>query len=270
MNYYNILGINKNASADEVKKAYRRLASQHHPDKGGDTSQFQQIEEAYRILSDPQKRQEYDNPAQNFGGFNFGGFGPDIFSTMNGDAADIFSHIFGQRGNPFAHQRNHKQLFRTQVAVSLEDAYFGKSQSMRIQTPTEQKIVNIEIPRGVSEHSQIKYDNILDNAILVVEFKVLPNLKFERRNHDLYCNQKISILDLIVGTTLKCLSISGKEFDVTVPPKTQPHMQLKISGQGMPIQGTNQYGDQIIVLKPYIPDIIDDEITQSILRSKVK
>lgn len=270
MNYYNILGVSKTASAEEIKKAYRKLASQHHPDKGGDTTQFQKIEEAYRILSDPQKRQEYDNPAQQFSGFNFGGFGADIFN-MGGEHGDIFSHIFGQRGqNPFAHQRNHKQLFRTQVAINLEDAYFGKSQTMKIQTPTEQKVINIEIPKGVNEHSQIRYDNILDNAILIVEFKIMPHLKFERRNHDLYCNQKISILDLIVGTTLKCMSISGKEFDVTVPPRTQPHMQLKISGQGMPIQGSPHFGDQIIVLKPYIPDIIDDEITQSILRSKVK
>lgn len=270
MNYYNILGITKNASQEEIKKAYRKLASQHHPDKGGDTSMFQKIEEAYRILSDPAKRHEYDNPNQQFPGFTFGGFGPDVFN-MNGVDGDIFSHIFGQRaGNPFQHQRVHKQLFRTQITITLEDAYFGKSQVLKIQTPTEQKVINIDIPKGVSEHSQIRYDNILDNAVLIVEFKIIPNLKFERKNNDLYCNYSISVLDLIVGTTLKVTNIAGKEFDVTVPPKTQPHMQLKISGQGMPIQNTGYYGDQIVCLKPFIPDIIDDEITQSILRSKNK
>jgi DnaJ-class molecular chaperone len=268
MDYYATLGIVKTATPDEIKKAYRKLASQHHPDKGGDTAMFQKVEEAYRTLSDPEKRQQYDNPSP-FGQHS-GGFDPNMF-TGDYDPRDIFSHIFGQRsGNPFANQRNNRQLFRTTVAVTLEDAYTGSNQILKIQTPTGQKVINIEVPKGLSEQSQIKYDNIIDNGTLLVEFRILPNLKFDRRNHDLYCNQKISVLDLITGTTINFTTISGKEFEVRVPPKTQPFMQLKITGQGMPIQGTSQYGDQILLLKPYIPDIIDDEITQSILRSKSK
>ena len=73
-----------------------------------------------------------------------------------------------------------------------------------------------------------------------------------------------------MGSKFNFVTISGKELEVSVAPKTQPFMQLKISGQGMPIQGTNQFGDQIILLKPFIPDTIDEEITQSILRSKMK
>lgn len=269
MNYYNILGINKNASADDIKKAYRKLANQHHPDKGGDTAKFQQIEEAYRTLGDPDKRREYDNPIPNMSGFTFGGFGPDMFG-MNGGPGDIFSQIFGHRaGNPFNNQRNQKQVFRTQVFVTLEDAYFGKQQILKIQTPTEQKVINIDLPKGVTDGSQVKYENIIDNGILLVEFRIHPHLKYERRNYDLYCNQPISILDLITGTTLKVTTISGKDFEVTVPPRTQPNTQLKISGQGMPANNV-QYGDHYICLKPYIPDIIDDEITQSILRAKNK
>lgn len=278
MDYYATLGLAKTSTPDEIKKAYRKLASQHHPDKGGDTAMFQKIEEAYRILSDPQKRQQYDNPSpfgqhpngdwQQTGGF--GNFDPSMFSG-DYDPRDIFSQIFGQRaGNPFANQRNNRQLFRTTVSVTLEDAYTGSNQILKIQTPTGQKVINIEVPKGLHEQAQVKYDNIIDNGTLLVEFKILPNLRFERRNHDLYCNQKISVLDLIAGTTINFTTISGKEFEVRVPPKTQPYMQLKIAGQGMPIQGTGQYGDQILLLKPYIPDTIDDEITQSILRSKSK
>ncbi len=157
----------------------------------------------------------------------------------------------------------------TQITISLEDVYFGKSQIIKIQTPTEQKVINIEVPKGIVDGSQIRYDNVLDNATLLVEFKILPNLKFERKNmHDLYYNHAISILDLIIGTTLKVPTISGKEFEVNVPPKTQPNMQLRISGQGMPIHNTPHYGDQYVCLKPYIPDMIEDEIIQTILRYK--
>lgn len=272
MDYYATLGVAKTATPEEIKKAYRRLASQHHPDKGGDTAMFQKIEEAYRTLSDPQKRQQYDNPNTGFKEFNFnaGGFDPGMFSG-DMDPRDIFAHIFGQRaGNPFGQQRNQRQLFRTQMAISLGDAYLGTSQIIKIQTPTGQKVINIDIPKGIQTGAQIKYDTVLDNGTLIVEFHIQPHLKFERKGDDLYCNQKVSVLDLIVGTTVNFVTISGKEFEVKIPPKTQPFMQLKINGQGMPIQGTNQYGDQILLLKPFIPDIIDDEITQSILRSKSK
>jgi len=270
MDHYQTLGVSKTATPDEIKKAYRKLASQHHPDKGGDTAMFQKLEEAYRTLSDPEKRQQYDNPnpfGRSPGGF--GGFDPGMFAGDH-DPRDIFSQIFGQRaGNPFT-QRNNRQVFRTQFSVTLEDAYTGSSQILKLQTPTGQKVINIDVPKGLQEQSQVRYDTVIDNATLIVEFRIIPHLKFERRGNDLYANQKISVLDLITGTTFNFTTISGKEFEVTVPPKTQPYMQLKITGQGMPIQGSPQCGDQILLLKPYIPDTIDDEITQCILRSKTK
>lgn len=270
MDHYSTLGVAKNATPDEIKKAYRKLASQHHPDKGGDTAMFQKIEEAYRILSDPEQKAEYDNPTTNTrwaGGGNPGGFG----FAPGADMASVFEHIFGQHsGNPFHNQRPNKQLFRTQVTITLESIYNGASQILKIQTPTGQKALNIDIPKGLKENSQLRYDDIIDNATLMVEFRVVPHLRFDRRGNDLYCNHAISVLDLVAGNKFNFITISGKEFEVSVPPKTQPYMQLKIAGQGMPIQGTNQYGDQILLLKPYIPDIIDEEITQSILRSRTK
>lgn len=268
MDHYATLGVAKTSTPDEIKKAYRKLASQHHPDKGGDTAMFQKIEEAYRILSDPEKRSQYDNPQPQMNGF------PPGFETMftgDFDARDLFSHIFGQRsGNPF-NQRPNKQVFRTQVTVSLEDVYRGATHVLKLQTPMGHKVINVDVPKGLSDSAHLRYDNLLDaNTTLIVEFRIAPNLKFERRGNDLYCNQKISILDLIVGTKINFQTISGKTFEVTVPPKTQPYVQLKIAGQGMPIPNSNLYGDQILLLKPYMPDIISDEITQSILRSKTE
>ena len=148
MDYYNTLGVAKNATPDDIKKAYRKLASQHHPDKGGATATFQKIEEAYRILSDPQKRHQYDNPTHGFGGFNNGA---DIF-TDGMNMNDIFSHIFGARhANPFG-PRN-QQVFKTQISVTLEDIYLGTSHVLKVQTPVGQKVINIDIPKGLKENT---------------------------------------------------------------------------------------------------------------------
>lgn len=272
MDYYQTLGVSKNASPDEIKKAYRKMAAQHHPDKGGDTAKFQEIQKAYETLSDPQKKQQYDNPNP-FGGqqgpggfhFNFGGApGGFHFHQQGFDINDLFGQMFGQQ-NPFAQRQ---QVFRTQLSVTLEEAYNGGSQVLKVQTQSGAKVINIDIPKGVKDGDQFRYDQILDGATLVVGFRIQPDLRFERKSDDLYCNQQISVLDLIAGNKFQFRTISGKTFEVEVKPNTQPYMQLKIPGQGMPISGTDQYGDQIILIKPFIPDKIDSSITESILRSR--
>lgn len=267
MDHYQTLGVAKGANPDEIKKAYRKLASKHHPDKGGDTVTFQKIEEAYRILSDPAQRQQYDNPMQQ--GNPFGGFGG--FSSgfsFNGDINDLFGQMFQSQ-----HTRRHAHTthtFRTTVSVTLEQAYYGDTQSLKLQTPHGNHAITIEIPKGVMHLSQIRYDKVIPSAVLIVEFHVQNNLKFERKGNDLYCNYTVSVLDLIVGTEIEFTTITGKTLMVKIPPKTQPHMHLKIAGEGMPIQSTQMFGDQIILIKPIIPDIIDSEITDSIMRSKSK
>lgn len=264
MDHYKTLGVGKNATPDEIKKAYRKLASQHHPDKGGDTATFQKIEEAYRILSDPTQRQQYDNPApQGMHGFP-GGFS---FNVNGFDIGDIFGSMFNQGHNSF-HSRN--QVFRSMLNISLIDAYKGLSHSLKLNTPQGSKFINIEIPKGIKTGDQIRYENVIENGILIIEFNVLPDLKFERNGNDLYVNHGISVLDLIVGTKFTFTTISGKNLEVNVKPQTQPYMQLKIQGEGMPINGTSMYGDQIILLKPYMPDNIDESIIQSILNSKTQ
>jgi DnaJ-class molecular chaperone len=264
MDHYQTLGVAKNATPDEIKKSYRKLASKHHPDKGGDTATFQKIEEAYRILSDPQQRQQYDNPMPQGnpfgGGFNFNG-GPDIFQ-------DFMSQMFRQHQHH--NQQRQKPTFRTSVTVTLEQVYNGENHVIRLQTPTNTHAATIQIQKGIHSGDQVKFDNIIQDANLIVEFRVSPHLKYDRNGNDLLSNHPISVLDLITGTSFEFTTISGKTFEVTVKPKTQPFMQLKITGQGMPIQGTNRYGDQIILLKPYIPDIIDESIIDSILQSKNK
>jgi DnaJ-class molecular chaperone len=103
---------------------------------------------------------------------------------------------------------------------------------------------------------------------LLVEFVVANDLKFDRKGNDLYANHTISVLDLIVGTSFEFTTISGKKVNVHVRPKTQPYMQLKLPNHGMPIKGTPTFGDQLILIKPIIPDNIDQSIIDAIMRSK--
>lgn len=262
MDHYNVLGVAKNATPEEIKKAYRKLASQYHPDKGGDTAKFQQIQESYAILSDPDKRKLYDNPQTNFRGV------PPGF-TMNGMDlndlfGDMFTHIHGQQRNAG------RQVLRTQVNASLKEAYFGSKQILNLHTQQEKKAIEISIPPGIKQGDQMRYDNILPGATLMVVFNILPDLNYDRKGNDLYSNKSISVLDLIVGSSFEFTTLSGKTLQVKVPERTQPYMQIKLSDHGMPIMNTKLFGDQYILMKPYIPDNIDDDIIESILRNRKK
>jgi DnaJ-class molecular chaperone len=264
MDHYAVLGVGRDAAPDEIKKAYRKLASQHHPDKGGDTAKFQQIQEAYAVLSDPEKKAQYDNPQPQMQGFP-GGFSFNMGPGM--DINDIFGQMFAQGGTPFG-PRTNRQIMRTQLRVSLMDAYTGGNQVLKINTQQGLKVVDITIPKGVQSGQQIRYDNILPGATLLIEFIVIPHLKYERQGDNLYSNQAVNVLDLITGTKFDFVTISNKVVSVNVPPKTQPHMHLKLSGQGMPISDSGHYGDQLILLKPFIPDNISDDIVDAILRNR--
>lgn len=260
MDYYAILGVAKTATPEEIKKAYRKLASQHHPDKGGDKTMFQQVQEAYSVLSDSEKRRQYDNPMPNGFPGNF------TVNAAGFDINDIFSQIFNQQGI----HRPSRQVFRTSINVSLKESYYGGNKVLELNTQTGKKVIDVKIPPGVSTGDQLRYDKIIDQATLLIEFSVMPDLRFERRGHDLYCNVSISVLDLIAGTDIEFNTINDKTLKVHIKPKTQPYMHVKLPNYGMPILNSSNYGDQYLLLKPFIPDNIDQEIIDSILRSRAK
>jgi molecular chaperone DnaJ len=154
--------------------------------------------------------------------------------------------------------------------VSLVDAYKGNDHILQLSLPGGVKVLNIKVPLGVQSGDQVRYDNIIENATLLVEFNVLPDLRFDRHDSLLYSNLTISVLDLIIGTKVKFNTISGKIIEVTIPPNTQPSQQIRIPGHGMPIKGaSNVYGDQILLLKPFVPANIPNDIIDSIKRFKL-
>jgi len=262
MDHYKTLGVTKTSTPDEIKSAYRKLASKHHPDKGGNTGEFQKIQTAYDILSDVDKRQEYDNPRPQMGsgfpgGFNFGAGGNPFEDMMN--------QMLRQRNS-----QPQQQVFRTTIWISLEQVYSGAEQILQLQTPTGTQTAKVAVPKGIPDGGQVRLENIIQGASLIAEFRTHPHLKYTRHGQDLVCNHQISVLELIVGTTFEFQTISGKTLEVTIPPKTQPYNQMKIAGHGLPIPNSQAFGDQIILLKSFVPDIIDESITNAILQSKVK
>lgn len=262
MDHYKTLGISRDASQEDIKKAFRKLAMTHHPDKGGDPAEFQRINEAYSVLSDTDKRFQYDNP-QARPQFNHpGGFG---FNVNGFDINDLFSQIFGQQFNQ-QQQQNIKPTYRTRVTVTLVDAYNGAEQVLQLGTPSGMKVINVKIPPGARTGSSYRYDNLIEEGTLIIEFVVLPDLRFDREGDDLYSNFPISVLDLIVGTKQKFITIGGKELEVNINPGTQPNQQIRIAGYGMP-RNDGSRGDQILLLKPFIPANVDNDIIESIKRS---
>lgn len=260
MDYYYILGVEKNADEQTIKKAYKRLAMKHHPDKGGDESKFKEINEAYAILSDPQKKAQYDNPAA--GGFGFS------HGTQGFDINDVFG-----TGSPFdtifQRHRNQTQMFRTPVQVSLRQAYTGTQQAMELQTNQGKKVLNITIPKGVATGQQVRYDNVMGpGSILIIDFYVQPDNFFERKGINLYSKHNISVLDLIVGHKFQFTTLSGKVLEVKVRENTQPNTQIKLPGYGMPNTNAESYGDQFILLNPILPSNIESEVVDIIKKYK--
>lgn len=248
MDHYATLGVNPGSTPDEIKRAYRKLAAQHHPDRGGDTAKFQEIQRAYDILGDPDKRAQYDNPQPQMHQFNFGAGGPGF---------NPFDDIINQ----FMRQQR-QALYGTTVAVTLEQLVLNQQVEIYINSPQGSKLVRISVPPGVETGQQIRYEKVIPEAILQVTFVVQPHPVFERHGLDLHMTQTVNIFDIILGTTVKVQTISGNELEVTVPAGFRPGSNLRIPGRGLP--GSNRQGDQYVLIQPVFPDKISDTLMDAI------
>ena len=254
MDYYNILGVSKTAPKQEIKQAYRRLASKHHPDRGGDTVEFQKIEEAYRTLSDDEKRHQYDNPNphQNFAGFPF----------ANGNI-----NIFEEMLNQFNRQRQ-QRIYTLTVFITLEQVASGGMETINVNTPAGGKTFQISVPKGIEDGQKINYENLMSDGILQIMFRIHPHPKFERRRLDLISTKELSVIDLILGTTISFTTIYNQTLEITIHPRTKPGSSLRISGKGL--EASNQRGDQYLLITALIPDTISTELISALEQERNK
>lgn len=275
VDYYKVLGLDKNATTDEIKTAYRKLARKHHPDLNPNDKEahkkFQQINEANEVLSDPEKRKKYDQYGKDWkhaeefekqrqhqrqygsqAGQTFsGGFGEEDFS-------DFFASMFGGQEN---RGRNRQTKFRGQdynaeLQLNLTDAYKTHQQTITINN----KNVRITIPAGIENGQQIRLKgygapgvNGGPNGDLYITFSIANTTQFKRMGNDLHTTVEIDLYAAVLGGEVTLDTLSGK-VKLKVKPETQNGTKMRLKGKGFPVyKNEGEFGDLFITFSVKIP-----------------
>jgi DnaJ-class molecular chaperone len=272
MDHYTTLGVSKGASEQEIKTAYRKLAMQHHPDRGGDAAKFQQVQEAYDTLGDPQKRAQYDNPQPQGFNFHFGGHP----GGQHNPFEDIFNQFgFSFGGGPFQHaqqQRRNKDL-RIELVIPLSSTFQDQSKTISVQTTSgERQTVQVNIPRGVRTGHSMRYPGLGDNMFntiprgdLYVHFLLEEDGNYRVEGDDLVYRCEISCLDAMTGSPVEVPTPENRVFRINVAPGTTHGTRLRIPNQGMYHLGGDSRGNLIVEVTLLIPQATD-VVTHDLIR----
>lgn len=263
--YYSILGVSKSATETDIKKAYRKLALQYHPDRNkGDKqseAKFKEVTKAYEVLSDPQKKQTYDQFGEAafeqggpgaggpFGGFGQQGgqYGPFTYTYSQGgnfdfggfsDPFEIFEQFFGG-GNPFGRTQRRPTYSLT---ISFIDAVKGATKRVDLGGKTQ----NIKIPAGVNDGSRIRFGE----ADVVIE--VIPDKKFQRQGYDIVTEEELSFPQAALGDTIEVETVEGK-VKIKIPSGTQPGTLIRLRGKGVKLLRGTGHGDHYVRIKITVP-----------------
>lgn len=291
IDYYRVLGVKQDASQDEIRKAYRRLAKKYHPDINKDDpsakERFQEINEANEVLGNPERRSKYDEYGENWrhadefeaqrqsygkrndGSYNFGGFGGfGDFTGMNSNA-DGFSDFFEQLfGSGFQKRKNKGKDLQATLRVSLREAATTHKQTFSINGEN----IRITVPAGINDGQKIKlkgYGERGDNGVrgdLYITFVIDSDPFFTREGNNIHTTLTADIYTLMLGGELTVPTLDGN-VKVTIKAGTQPDCKLRLKGKGFPVYKKQEAGDLIITIKVHLP-IMNDE--QKELLKKIK
>lgn len=286
--YYEILGLNKNASDSDIKQAYRKLAREHHPDmvdksdKAAAEKRFKEINEAYQVLSDPQKRKMYNQFGRvdtNFSGAGQGPFGGGFtgasgwgpfnytYTTQGGgsvndfDPFDIFEDFFGFRGFGSRKPRKGKNLYY-ELHVDFKDAVHGLEKTINVESGK----VKVKIPAGVYNGTEIRFagkgmpsPNNAPAGDLFLTIRVKLPSQFRRLGNTLGTKVEIDMVQAALGDTVESWVVDMDRDDglgkvkVKIPAGTQPGTQVRLRGKGLPIINREKRGDVIVQVLVSIP-----------------
>ena len=277
--YYKILGVDRKASDDEIRKAYRKLAKQYHPDYNPNNKQaedrFKEINEAYEVLSDSKKRSHYDRLGSDYsqwqrrgtGDFDWSryGGGPagtrvniDDLNDMFGGAggfSDFFQTIFGMGGRGAARPQQ-PQGYQQELDITLEEAYKGTTR--RIQTDGKEKLVRI--PAGVRTGSKVRVAGAGPNGLdLYLIVGVQEDRRLERDGNDLRTTATVDVFTAILGGEAEVETMEGK-VKLNIPAGTQPEQVFRLAGRGMThLKDPKQKGDLFVKIKVQIPKYLSSK-----------
>lgn len=279
--YYETLGIKRDASKADIKKAFREAAKKHHPDKGGDAEKFKKINEAYETLSDEGKKSNYDRfgKAGAQGGFGggqgFGGFGGFQGGAQNvnfDDINDIFGSFFGGGfgGNWQDRPRRGSDL-EVEVTLTFEEAINGTKKKFKSEYSAD-KNIEIKIPQGIGHGDTLRMSGKGETGQnggpagdLYIHIRVKPSKKFDRRGVDIISLLEISVFDALLGGTFEVETFWGK-MDLKVPESTIDGQVMRIKGKGA-TKG-NHTGDHLVKINYKMPKKIGKKLRELLEKAK--
>jgi curved DNA-binding protein len=286
--YYKILGVERNANEEEIKRAYRKLALKYHPDKNpGDKNaedRFKEINEAYDVLGDPTKRSKYDQLGSSYrawermggqpGGFDWsqwasgtpGGVRIEVgdLGDLFGGFSDFFNAIFGgmagQSQDFTSRPHSRARDIEQPVSISLAEAYNGTTRLVRV----DGRQIEVKIPPGAKTGTKVRLNlkkdsGQLDMGNLFLLVNVAPDPVFERKGEDLYIDVDLDLYSAILGCETRIKTLSG-DVMLTIPPGSQPGQSFRLKGRGMPkLRKPSQHGDLYARLQIELPRRLSDQ-----------
>jgi len=290
--YYKVLGVDKKASQDDIKKAYRKLAVKFHPDKNpGDKKaeeKFKEINEANDVLGDPEKRKKYDDLGENWQAYQQGGFPNDFgqrrggrqqgqsqqyYSGDDGQFSDFFESIFGSGSGGFgggfssggksSRSRAMKgEDYQAETTITLEEAFHGTSRQINLP---DQKL-SMKLKAGIEEGQILRMKdkggpgrNGGPNGDLFITVHIMPNQQFERKGNDLYFDQPLDAFTAILGGKLSAQGLD-KAVSIKIPAGTDSNKVFRLKGMGMPIYSDpEQRGDGYVRVIITVPKNLSEQ-----------